>query len=296
MRAQQALFVRNGSKVFVQHLLGIDDRTNLKEIEVAFDAKSFALVEIAGKLDFHRTTHLLRSQLLRELQDFRQREDAMLEDTREGDDLATALVDAVADNLVVGVVGGSNAIERLVLIGLLDAKIEDVETIVYLEIIAHMRHVEGIETGLRLLEGCVHLGGLQHLIRMIGRHTQGLSSIHNILTQTQGQRGNALLSQFVANGVIVERAKHTREGGIEASAILLTHHFLQDDSHLFLIDNVGGGSHIGLRVPIINRGINSLDGTSQHAKHLVLILKIRNHIGRVDTCKGLIMGVFQQRR
>ena len=107
----------------------------------------------------------------------------MLEDTREGDDLATALVDAVADNLVVGVVGGSNAIERLVLIGLLDTKIEDVETIVYLEIIAHMRHVKGIETGLRLLEGSVHLRGLQHLIRMIGRHTQGLSSIHNILTQ-----------------------------------------------------------------------------------------------------------------
>ena len=296
VRAQQTLLVGNGGQVFVEYLLGVDDRTNLQQVELAADRQAVALLQIAGEFYLDRAPHLLGAKLLRELQDFRQREHVVLQHAGEGDDLAASLVDAVADNLVVGVVGRGYAVERLVLVGLADAQVQNVETVVHLEVIAYMRHVEGIEARLRLLQRRVHLGGLQHLVGMVGRHTQRLSAVDDIFSQTEGQRRDAFLSQLVANGIIVQRAQHAREGGIEAGAILLAHHLLQDDGHLLLVDDIAGGSHIGLRVLIINGGIDALDGTGQHAQHLVLIVQIGYHIGGVDAGKGLVVGVLEQRR
>ena len=72
-----------------------------------------------------------------------------------------------------------------------------------------MAHVEGIEAGLRFTKGRFHLRSLQHLMGMIGRHPQRLSAIHDILSQSEGKRGNTLFSLLVANGIVVERAQHT---------------------------------------------------------------------------------------
>ena len=76
-------------------------------------------------------------------------------------------------------------------------------------------------------------------------------------------------------------------------AIFLADNLLQDDRHLLLINDIACGSHIGLGVTIINRGIDGLDGTSQHTQHFILVFKIRNHISRVDTCERLVVTVFQ---
>ena len=79
-------------------------------------------------------------------------------------------------------------------------------------------------------------------------------------------------------------------------AIPVAHHFLKDDCHLLLVDDVLRGEHISLGVLIIDRGIDALDGTSQHPQHLILVLQIRYHIGGVDARKRLVMGILEQRR
>ena len=70
---------------------------------------------------------------------------------------------------------------------------------------------------------------------------------------------------------------------------------MQDDSHLFLVDNVARCLHVCLRVAEVDRSIYSLDGIAQHAQHLVLVVQIGNHVGVVDAGEGLVVRVFQQR-
>ena len=130
---------------------------------------------------------------------------------------------------------------------------------------------------------------------MVGRHAQGLSTIHNILAKAQGQRGDALLGRLVAYGVIVETAKHARYVGVIVIAIALAHHLLKDDGHLLLIDDIACGSHVCFRVAIVHRGVDTLDGGGQHVEHLVLILQVGNHIGAVNTGERLVMTVLKER-
>ena len=158
-----------------------------------------------------------------------------------------------------------------------------------------MTHIESIEACLRLAQRRFHLTGLQHLRRMIRRNAQGLSAIDDILTQSEGETGNTLFGRFVTDGIIVQRAQHAREVGIIEITILFAHHLLQNDSHLLLVDDILRGQHISLRILVIDRGIDTLNGTGQHTQHLVFVVEIRNHIGAVDTSKRLVVGIFKQR-
>ena len=89
-----------------------------------------------------------------------------------------------------------------------------------------MLHVKSIELSLCFTQGYCHLTHLQHLMWMERTNTQGLSSIDNILTQSQCQRGNTLLCLLLSYRVIVERTKHTRDVWIEMISILLTDNLL----------------------------------------------------------------------
>ena len=71
---------------------------------------------------------------------------------------------------------------------------------------------------------------------------------------------------------------------------------MQDDRHLLLVYHVGCCRHIRLGVLVVDRGIDTLDGTSQHAQHLILVVKVRYHISGIDTGKGLVVGILQERR
>ncbi len=55
MRTEQTILIRDGAQVGLQHLLGIDNGTNLQQIEV----KHTSVDNIAGKLYFHRPVHAL---------------------------------------------------------------------------------------------------------------------------------------------------------------------------------------------------------------------------------------------
>ena len=218
----------------------------------------------------------------------------MLQDAAERDDLAAALVEAVTDDLVVGVVGGGDALQGAVFVGLLDTQVEDVEAVIHLEVIADVRHVKRIEAGLRLPQCRLHLRGLQHLMGMMGRDAQRLATVDDVLAQSEGQRGDALLGLLVADGIVVERAQHAAERRIEAGAVLAAYDLLQDDGHLLLVDDIRRGGHVGLGVLVVDGGVDGLDGTGQHAQHLVLVVQIGHHVGGVDTGEGLVVGVLQQ--
>ena len=77
VRTQQAVGIRDSLHIFIKHLLGIDDRTNLKKIEFA----SPVIIDIAGKLYLHRSAHSPCSILHRHLQYLWQRHHSMLEHT-----------------------------------------------------------------------------------------------------------------------------------------------------------------------------------------------------------------------
>ena len=72
-------------------------------------------------------------------------------------------------------------------------------------------------------------------------------------------------------------------------AVGLAHHLLQYDSHLFLVDDIAGGGHVGLGIAVVHRGIHAFDGGSQHAEHLVFVVKAWNQVGGVDAGKGLVV-------
>ena len=183
MRTQQTLVIGNGIQVFVEHLLGVHDGSDLQQVELT----RAVIVQIAGKLNLHRTLHLVGTVFLSHLQQFWQGEHPMLEHTAEGDHLTPTLIDTITDNLVGGVIGRGDIGQRTVFRSPLHTEVLDVEAVVHLEVIADMGHVEGIETGLRLSQGRLHLRGLEHLCRMVGRHAECLSAVDDILTQSERQ-------------------------------------------------------------------------------------------------------------
>ena len=70
-------------------------------------------------------------------------------------------------------------------------------------------------------------------------------------------------------------------------------HFLEDDGHLFLGDDVGGCGDVAAGCGEIHGGIDALDGLGDETQLLVLVLHRGNHVGGVYACKRLIVRVFQ---
>ena len=65
--AKQTAFVRDRRQILVEHLLAVDDGTNLQEVEVA--GNTFVTpIEIAGKFYLDRPLHGLRAVFLYHLQ------------------------------------------------------------------------------------------------------------------------------------------------------------------------------------------------------------------------------------
>ena len=81
----------------------------------------------------------------------------MLQHTAEGYDLSPTLIETVANDLIIGVEGRGDILQRAFLVGFLHLELEDIESVINLEIGAHMLHVERIEVGLGLTESYLHL-------------------------------------------------------------------------------------------------------------------------------------------
>ena len=147
------------------------------------------------------------------------------------------------------------------------------------ELVLRYAGFQSVERGLRVAQGNVHFRHLQNLRGVIRAHTQGGAAVHDVLAQAHCQGNGTLLGLLVAYGVVVYGACHARHVGIEARAVLLAHHFLQDNRHLLLVDYVGRGSHVVLASTEIHRGIHTLDGVSKHFQTAILVLVVGNHVG-----------------
>ena len=286
----QALLVGNRREVFLEHLLRIDNRTNLQKIE-----RCLVAFKIARKLDFNRSAHRLNTIFHRHLEQFGQRHHTVFQHAVERDDLATVAINAVAQNFVGNVVGRGNSRQRTVVFGLFHLEFQNIKALIDLEITTRVHHVKRIEMGLCLLQGEFQFTRLQDLLRMVGRHAQRLTAIDDVFSESERKVGNALLGLLVADGIVVERAQNAAEGRIVAVAVLQTGHFLQNHGHFFLVDDVRRGGHIGLRIAVEHRRIDALDGGFEHIEHLVFVGKPRNHISGINACKWLIMSIFEQR-
>ena len=170
---------------------------------------------------------------------------------------------------------------------------QQVEAVIDREIMAGIAQVESVEARLGFFQCNFHFTGLQDLVGMIGRETEGHAAVHDILTQAERQVYDAFFRSLISDGVVVERTCHTRHGRIIAVAVLVAHHFLQDDSHLFLVDDIACGLHIGFGVAEIYRGVNSFDCITEHAEHFILIVQVGNHISIVDPGERLVVRIFQ---
>ena len=158
-----------------------------------------------------------------------------------------------------------------------------------------MLHVESIELRLGFTQGHPQLAHLQHLVRMERTDAQGLAAVDDVFSQAERQGGDALLGLLFPDGIVVQGAEDTRDVRVEAAAVVLACHLLENDRHLLLVDDVARGSHVGLGVAVVDGGIDRLDGTRQHPQHLVLVFQTGYHIGGVNAGERLIVAVFQQR-
>ena len=200
VRTQQTLLIGNALQVFIQHLLTVNNRSDLQQVELS----RTVVVYITSQFYLHRTFHGLGAKLHRHLQQLRQREDIMLEHATHRNYLPTSLIITIAYHLVNRIVGTADIAYRSIQIRLFDAQFLDVETIIHLEIVPHLRHIECIETGLRLFQGDIHLAHLKQSFGMIRIHPQGLSAVNNVLSQSKGQAGHTFLCFLIVNGIIVQ--------------------------------------------------------------------------------------------
>ena len=175
-------------------------------------------------------------------------------------------------------------------------KFQQVKAVVDREIMPCVFQVQCIETGLCFFQGYFHFTGLQHLIRVIRRETKCHTSVYNIFSQSKSQVHCAFFGFFISQGIIIERTCHAGHRRVVTVSVLISHNFLQDDCHLFLVDHVRCSLHIGFTVSEVNRRIDSFDRIGKHTEHFVTVVQIRNHIRIVYSGKRLIMRIFQQGR
>ena len=135
----------------------------------------------------------------------------------------------------------------------------------------------------------LHLAHLQHLMRVSRADAQACSAIDNVLAESHCQGDGALLSFLVADGVVVDASCHAADDGVEASVVLLAHNFLQDDSHLLLVDDIACGRHVVLAVLVEDAGIDGFDSFGEHGESLVAVVGRGYHVGAIDTGEWLVV-------
>ena len=104
VRAQQLAVGRHGRYFFGQGVGIVGSGHHRAELQREERALAVAF-KAYGKLHLHFAAHCLAAVAQEALQECGEGEDVVLKHTAEGDDLAPAVVDAVAQDHVVGVVG-----------------------------------------------------------------------------------------------------------------------------------------------------------------------------------------------
>ena len=61
-----------------------------------------------------------------------------------------------------------------------------------------------------------------------------------------------------------------------------------------MVYDVAGSSHVSFRVGVEYGGIHALDGVAKHFEHRMFVGELWYHVGGIDACKRLVVGVFKQ--
>lgn len=117
--AQQHVFFANGGEVDEHVALDVDHGADLEQVEHAGAASG---VDVDGKLYLDGAAHFALAQLQHLLHEHGQGEDVVFEHADETDDLPSAGIEAGADDLVGGVEGGGDELQRAVFFGFFDGE------------------------------------------------------------------------------------------------------------------------------------------------------------------------------
>ena len=189
VRTQQASLVVNLGQVLVKHLLAVYDRTHLQQIEFS----RAVVVYIACELYLNRTPHALGSVFHSHLHQFGQRESPVLQDAAERNHLPAFIICPLAQHVVIRIESRGYVCQGTVLVGIRHVKLENIKSVVNLKVVAYILHVKSIKLCLRLTKRKLHLTCLHDMVRMIRTYAQRLSSVYDILTQSERKTRNALL-------------------------------------------------------------------------------------------------------
>ena len=132
--------------------------------------------------------------------------------------------------------------------------------------------------------------------RVSGRKAERHAPIHDVFAQTHRHFSHAIGREFVAHGVIIERASHAGKRRVEMVGMLLSHRLLNDNRHFFLVDNITCCHHIRLAIGKKHRSIDPFHRIGQQTDSALSVGEMRHHIGGIDPGKRLIVAIFEQAR
>ena len=275
-------------------VLVVDDRADLQQVEDLLLSRGN--VHVDGEFHLHGAAHLLGAHAEDVRDDLRQREGVVFEYVVEGDDLAPGVEGAVGDAFVLAVPDRADVFRIAEPADLREAQAVQVHRVVDRRAELFGAQAQGQHLVLRVAQRQFGGRGLEHLLRIAGREAQCASSVHDQLAEPHCHVADAVRGLFVADGVVVDRPRHARAGGEEEPLLLRAAHLLDDDGHLLLRDEVLRSLDVGPRRREIDRRVDALDGFEQQAEHLVLVIDVGDHVGRVDAGERLVVGVFELRR
>ena len=129
-------FIGHIHYLIIQHLFLIHNWAYLEPIDrTLLPMLPFHGVDISGKFNLDGSSHLILSGGEHEIEDISQGEHSMLEHIGKGDKLAPLPYVAVADKTILEVESGYEIFQRSCLCRIGYRKLDDIETIVNLELI-----------------------------------------------------------------------------------------------------------------------------------------------------------------
>ena len=236
-------------------------------------------VQVGRELDLHAAADLPLHDAQQFIQDVREREGVVFEDMGEGDELRALRDRGIHHPHVLVVIGGDHLAESTERPAVRDRDAFQVDGVVHRCLELVRLEVQGEHRLLRLAHHQLGRGGLQDIARILRREAQHLVAVHDGLAQAEGDLGHAVFRLLVTQRVEVHRTGHAGEGREEIPPVLAAADLLQDDRHLLLREHVGRGRDVPPGGSEIHGSIDALDGLGQQAELLVLVLRVRDHIG-----------------
>ena len=120
-----------------------------------------------------------------------------------------------------------------------------------------------------------------------------MSPVDYGLAQPECEVDYSVLFLFASDRVVVHGSGYAGEHRIVISFMPGAADALDDHSHFFFTEQVTGSLYVCPAAAEIYRCVDTLYGLSQKSEHLVLVVCKGNHVCGVDSCKRLVVAVFQ---